>query len=104
MSDERIKTDQRLIMTDQSFFRFLSEIYYWCSFIKRTYRTEKGDISKNSLVSDIHFEATSIRQTPCSKNKGFYQMPCLNFMSGMAGVDSSIRDSSDLLDNTTNIE
>ena len=25
-------------------------------------------------------------------------------MSGMAGVDSSIRDSADLLDNTTNIE
>ena len=31
-------------------------------------------------------------------------MPCLNFMSGMAGVDSSIRDSADLLDNTINIE
>ena len=31
-------------------------------------------------------------------------MPCLNFMSGMAGVDSSICDSADLADNTTNIE
>ena len=59
-------------------------------------------------MCDLHFEVTSIRQTPCSKKKRLLPnaLPKLNEWNGW-GRDldnSSINDSTDLLDSTTNFE
>ena len=73
--------------------------------MKRTYGTEKGVVT---IACELHFEATFIKQTHCSKKKILLPnaLPkCREWNGSGRDLDnSSIRNSIDLLGNTTNIE
>ena len=64
--------DGEKVKTDRSFFQFPSDrskFIIWCSLIKRQRSTDKDTVAKSSVICDLHFERSTIQQTPNIKRK-----------------------------------